>query len=331
VRTWKEGRLFNSLIWLLINKREKWICKWLIRFANRSSPSPFCELNKWKQESCICSRLDVSTCAQGQNYFFGGGKKKNKSAASELQYPFLSPSGTSGTSTTVALLLAEALQTPEPASVWETKDPPRALQEAGDLPLPTSSTPAANAPLSFTQAELFLLGKHVQSIPLMPLVGGLALGDQNNCWLRSASQENNNVSSLSSAVTLTSGLRLLHCTRDVTSLAADLNQQRVDHPGGKGVERVQKVLLNPKEQKEESLEPSNKRRKVLVWQEARWYFFKQLFPLLCTSAAKTCLISAAAWGRSSNPTPLTWKKVLILQLLIESKRREKEGGRVLLN
>lgn len=103
----------------------------------------------------------------------------------------------------------------------------------------------------------------------MPSVGGLALGDQNNCWRRSASQENNNVSSLPSAVTLTSGLRLLHCTRDVTSRAADLNQQPCRPPRGEGVEGVQKVLLNPKEQKEESLEPSNKRRKVLVWQEAR--------------------------------------------------------------
>lgn len=104
------------------------------------------------------------------------------------------------------------------------------------------------------------------------------------------------------------------------------------------MERAQKVLLNPKEQKEESLEPSNKRRKVLVWQEARrimfFFFFKQIFPLFCTSAAKTCLISAAAHGRSSNLTPLTLKKkkeVLTLQLLIESKRREKEKGRISLS
>lgn len=137
--------------------------------------------------------------------------------------------------------------------------------------------PGCQCPPSFTEAELFLLRKRVQSIPLMPLVGGLALGDQNNCWLRSASQENNNASSLLSAVTLTSGLRLLHCTRDITSLAADLNQQPCRPPGGEGVEEVQKVLLNPKEQKKERLEPSNKRRKVLIWQEARWYFFKQLF------------------------------------------------------
>lgn len=158
---------------------------------------------------------------------------------------------------------------------------------------------------SLQKRKLFLLWKCVQNIPLMPSVGGLTRGDHNNCWLRSVSQENNNVSSLLSAITLTSGLRLLHCTLDVTSLAADLNQQPCRPPGGEGVEGVQKVLLNPKEQKEDSLEPSNKGRKVLLWQEARWYFVKQLFPLLCTSSAKTCLISAAAWGRSSNLTPLT--------------------------
>lgn len=65
--------------------------------------------------------------------------------------------------------------------------------------------------------------------------------------------------------------------------------------------------------------------------QVNYVFF---FPLLCTSAAKTCLISAAAHGRSSNLTPLTFKKkreVLILQLLIESKRREKEKSRILLS
>lgn len=66
----------------------------------------------------------------------------------------------------------------------------------------------------------------------MPSVGGLALGDQNNCWRRSASQENNNVSSLPSAVTLTSGLRLLHTVLGTLHLVQLTSiSSHVDHPG----------------------------------------------------------------------------------------------------
>lgn len=144
------------------------------------------------------------------------------------------------------------------------------MSTEGQLDFPCL-TPTSWLPVcpSHSKAELLLIIKHMQRILLMPSLGGLSLGDQNNCWLRSVSQENNNVSSLQSAVTLISDSRLLHCTQGIMSLAADLNQQSCRPPRGEGVEWVQRVLLNPKEQKEESLECSNKRRKVLPWQEAR--------------------------------------------------------------
>lgn len=61
---------------LSLNKREKQVCEWLIRFASRSPPSPLHELSKRRQESCILSSGGGgSACAQGQHHFFEGKQK----------------------------------------------------------------------------------------------------------------------------------------------------------------------------------------------------------------------------------------------------------------
>lgn len=69
---------------------------------------------------------------------------KNKSAALEMQFPFLSPSAASGLCTAIAwpcgLQLTEAPWILEPPSVWETQALPWALQENGDPALPTCIT-----------------------------------------------------------------------------------------------------------------------------------------------------------------------------------------------
>lgn len=222
----KEDGLLWSPVWLLNKKREN-ICKCWVRF-----PSPFCELSKWKQESCIHSSLDMRPCAQGQTEFFGGREREGGNML--LQCCNIIPGSLQVPQDPVQrelcpkLLLTEALS-PVSSICWEGQRSALTLWEAGQLPLPTSNTWLPNSPL-LTQAKL--MWKSVWSIPLMPSVGGLVLGDQNNYWLGSGSQENNNVFSLLSAVTLASGLRLLHCTWDVTSLAADLNQQQCRPPGG---------------------------------------------------------------------------------------------------
>lgn len=63
----KEDVLLCCPVWVLNKKREKQICKYWVRFS-----SLFCELSKWKQESCIHSNLDIRPYAQGQTEFFGG-------------------------------------------------------------------------------------------------------------------------------------------------------------------------------------------------------------------------------------------------------------------
>lgn len=68
----RRAFLFSNLA---LNKREKQVCEQLIRFASRSPPSPLHESSKWRQESCILSRLGASARAQGQRYFFEGKQK----------------------------------------------------------------------------------------------------------------------------------------------------------------------------------------------------------------------------------------------------------------
>lgn len=71
IRSWKEDGLFYSLIWFLINKREKQIFKWLIKLKT-DNLLPYLWVKQIKTGE-LCP--DVNICVQGQSYFFFWEKK----------------------------------------------------------------------------------------------------------------------------------------------------------------------------------------------------------------------------------------------------------------
>lgn len=169
----------------------------MIKFAKRLSPSPFCELDKWKQ-TCVCSRLDVSRCAQGQSVY-SEGKRNHKMCCFRAAISFLVPFRhlRAPHSNSLVPWTAAYRRCPHPGASICLEDQSSTLSLAEgwwSSPAYQQHHPVFQHPPSLTQRELSLLRKREQSILLMPSVGGLALGDQNNCCLRSASQENNNAS-----------------------------------------------------------------------------------------------------------------------------------------